>query len=171
MDINAKKIFFSLVLPLAEDEQQRSSISPLITITQAAHESAWGTSELTTKANNLFGFTGEKWESEGKPIIKLPTEEWLHGSIDTTSGVTIPGKWITVERPFRSYGSWAESIRDWAALMQKPIYEKAFEAAKSGDLTGFSIEVSMAGYATDPNYSSALIGVGNIVKDLFEGIA
>lgn len=34
-------------------------IDPLITMTQAALESGWGTSGLTKKANNLYGFTGD----------------------------------------------------------------------------------------------------------------
>lgn len=136
--------FIALMLPIARDEEGRSGIRRLITITQAAHESAWGLSGLTVKANNLFGFTGESWEAAGKKVIKLPTVEY------------ITGQKKTVLRPFRAYGSWAESVRDWATLMQFPRYNKALIAARAGDINLFATEVAAAGYATDPHYAGEL---------------
>jgi flagellum-specific peptidoglycan hydrolase FlgJ len=146
--------FINTIYPLAQDEESRSGIHPLITITQAAHESNWGNSGLTRKANNLFGFTGDSWAAEGKPVIKLPTSEFVHD------------QWITIERPFRAYGSWSESIRDWASLMQRPRYVKALDAAKRGDIVDFATEVATAGYATDPKYAEALISVAKFVQSI-----
>ena len=143
--------FVALMFPIAQDEEKRSGIKPLITITQAAHESAWGTSGLTQKANNLFGFTGESWESAGKPVIKLPTDEYIGGVRKT------------VLRPFRAYGSWAESVRDWANLMQFPRYIDALAAARAGLVVAFAQRVAAAGYATDPHYADALINVAQAV--------
>lgn len=158
--------FVTDMLQIAEDEQGRSGIKTLITIAQAAHESGWGQSGLTEKANNLFGFTGDSWEAEGKPVIRMPTEEWVEGSVNGTTGLSIPGHWITVQRPFRAYSSWAESVRDWASLMQANRYALAFACARAGDMTGFAKAVFAAGYATDPNYAAALTSVGASVADI-----
>jgi flagellum-specific peptidoglycan hydrolase FlgJ len=153
--LDSKQIFKKNMTPIALDEQQRSGIHPDITLTQAAHESAWGQSGLTQKANNLFGFTGESWAAAGKPVITLPTKEFVNGS------------WVTVNRPFRSYGSWAESVRDWANLIStSPRYKTAYLLAKSGNVPAFAQAVASAGYATDPNYSSALQSVYQTVKNI-----
>lgn len=149
--MNDRLIFITNILPIAQDEEGRSGIKPLITITQAAHESNWGKSQLTKEANNLFGFTGDSWAAEGKPVIKLPTKEYVHD------------QWITIDRPFRAYKSWAESVRDWASLMQRPRYQDAYKAAQLGDLPLFAQKVSAAGYATDPHYGENLIAISKLV--------
>lgn len=154
------------MLQIAADEEGRSGIKSLITIAQAAHESGWGQSGLTQKANNLFGFTGDSWEAEGKPVIRMPTDEWVEGTVNNTTGMSVPGRWITVPRPFRAYSSWAESVRDWASLMQANRYAAAFACARAGDMPGFAKAVFAAGYATDPNYAAELTMVGGIVSDL-----
>lgn len=146
--------FRDLITPLAQDESIRSGIHPLITISQAAHESAWGTSVLTQKANNLFGLTGDSWEKIGKPIIKMQTDEYINGLRKS------------MLRPFRAYTSWAESIRDWSTLLHQPHYKLALAAAQKGDITAFATEVSKAGYATDPSYTPKLIQVASAVRAL-----
>lgn len=151
VDIMAQKNFIEKMWPIADDEFKRSNIFPHVTITQSAHESDWGLSFLTVKANNLFGFTGELWEKQGKPVLTLPTREFVNG------------KWITVNRPFRAYESWAASVRDWASLMQRSRYVDAVAFAKTGDVPNFAKAVAAAGYATDPTYASKL-------AQLYEGI-
>ena len=153
--LDARSDFKLKMLPIARDEQSRSGIHPDVTITQAAHESGWGQSGLTLKANNLFGFTGEAWEAAGKPVIKLPTKEY------------VKGKWITVNRPFRAYSSWAESVRDWGHLIStKPRYQDAYALAKQGDVKAFAVAVQKAGYATDPAYANSLAAVFDRVKSI-----
>jgi len=163
--------FVADLAQIAADEEGRSGIKPIITISQAAHESGWGQSGLAKKANNLFGFTGEAWELDGKPVISLPTEEWIEGSVNNTTGVSVPGHWITIQRPFRSYASWEESVRDWSNLMHKNRYAAALERAREGDIGGFAFAVYKAGYATDPHYAAALISVGVTVARLLATIA
>ncbi len=162
--------FVSDMIHVAADEEGRSGIKSLITISQAAHESGWGGSKLTEKANNLFGFTGEGWEQEGKPVVRMPTDEWIEGSLNNTTGLTVPGRWVTVQRPFRAYSSWAESVRDWSNLMHANRYAAAFARARDGDLPGFAREVHAAGYATDPHYASALTAVGVTVQQVLKQI-
>ncbi len=146
-----KSKFIDDMMPVSLEEAFHSNIKPLITITQAAHESGWGASELTKQANNLFGFTGESWEVAGRPIIKLPTKEFVKGG------------WVTMLRPFRAYASWNESVRDWSNLMRFPRYKLALIAATKGDIKEFAKQIAAGGYATDPNYAHALIGVSKEV--------
>lgn len=117
-------------------------------ITQAAHESAWGTSSLAAKYNNLFGFTEGGWKKAGRPTVDLPTTEW------------IGGKATKLTRAFRTYGSWGESLEDWARLlMAYPRYAPAVKAMEAGDPQGFFDAMQKSGYATDPGYGQKLAGV------------
>ncbi len=51
--------FITTMTPIAAQIQAQYGIDPLIVMTQAALESGWGTSGLTVKANNLYGYTGD----------------------------------------------------------------------------------------------------------------
>ena len=119
-----------------------------IIITQAAHESGWGTSQLAAKYNNLFGFTEGGWQAAGKPVVDLPTTEWL------------AGKATKVSRYFRVYDTWEDSLRDWARLITSyPRYAPAVKAIAQGDMRAFSEAMQKAGYATDPTYGAKLARV------------
>lgn len=122
-------------------------------LTQAAHESAYGLSGLAQKAYNFFGFTGESWKKQGKPVVTMPTREFLNG------------KWVALDRPFRAYGGADESMRDYARLLlSKPRYAAAVAAARRGDVAGTFDALGKSGYATDPNYGGKLAGVYQAVK-------
>ena len=54
-----QKEFKDKILPIAVSIHTITKIVPIITMTQAAHESNWGSSGLTDKANNLFGYTAD----------------------------------------------------------------------------------------------------------------
>lgn len=136
--------------------QFETGIKAIVPITQAAHESRWGESELTTKANNLFGLTGDTWAELKKPVVYMKTREH------------IKGKWIDVRRPFRAYPSWEASLRDWARLMQLPLYAHALMWAKEGNVGAFATAVAAAGYATDPDYAAKLKGVAERVAPLLK---
>lgn len=159
-NLQIKKSFIEKMWPIADEEFIRSGIYPHITIVQSAHESGWGLSGLTMKANNLFGFTGESWEKEGKPVIRLPTKEYINK------------EWVTVQRPFRAYASWADSIQDWSALMHKQRYAMALESALRGEMAFFSKWVAEAGYATDPRYGDKLMelyaGITNLLPPIHD---
>jgi flagellar protein FlgJ len=146
----SKAEFFTLLRPVALAVERETGIKADLGMVQAALESAYGTSGLTQKARNLFGFTAELgtyWRTQGKAFVEMPTTEY---------GV---GGNVKLTRPFRSYTSWDESYRDWARLMQTPNYAKALPLAKAGNLKGFAAALQAAGYATDPAYASKLEGV------------
>lgn len=50
--------FISKVAPAAVEDMRKHRVPASLTIAQAILESGWGTSELATKANNLFGIKG-----------------------------------------------------------------------------------------------------------------
>jgi flagellar protein FlgJ len=117
-------------------------------ITQAAHESGVGLSKLTELGNNLFGFTGESWAKQGKPVIRFPTREFINGA------------WVTVQRPFRRYANWTDSMRDYARLLTtQPRYAEVVRQARAGNIPGTFAALGRSGYATDPTYGDKLAGV------------
>lgn len=137
----------------AKAVSQEYNLPIWLILTQAAHESAFGLSGLTLKANNLFGFTGEGWKKEGKPVVEMPTTEWKDGKPYKTT------------RPFRAYPTWADSMRDYARLLTvQPRYKAVVEAARKGDIVGAFQALGRSGYATDPSYGEKLSGVYSGLK-------
>jgi len=118
-------------------------------ITQAAHESNWGRSELTINANNLFGFkTASAWENAKKPFVTMPTREF------------IGGKWVDVRANFRRYATWEESVLDLARLLTTyPRYSAVVDALKRGDSKAAFQGLQTGGYATDNQYAVKLAKV------------
>ena len=142
--------FFTQLRPVALAVERETGIKSDLGMTQAAHESAYGTSQLATSAYNIFGFTAEigtYWRSQGRPIYSVKTREFKAGLA------------YELVRPFRAYASWEESYRDWARLMQTPAYAHALLALRAGNLKAFSSALQITGYATDPNYATKLEGV------------
>lgn len=167
------KDFVTAMLPVAAQIKAEFGIAPIITITQAAHESNWGLSELTKSANNLYGFTANKDYVAAKlPTVWRKTNEHSTQPPEKITYWSIPGDvvekkpdgkggtWLVVQRPFKSYDGWLSSARDWAQLMKKSRYALALNAAVNGDLVGFAREVAKAGYATDPSYPEKIVKTG-----------
>lgn len=127
-------------------------IRPVITTSQAALESNYGTSGLTRQANNLFGIkAGSTWTGN---IYTAETKEYILG---------IP---YTTHADFRRYSSWLESCTDWARLLvMYGRYEESLRAAQEGDIEKFAYEIAKSGYATDPNYKNALLTKYRAVKE------
>jgi peptidoglycan hydrolase-like protein with peptidoglycan-binding domain len=117
-------------------------ILPSITVAQAILESAWGNSELTRRANNLFGVKAfSDWE--GKKIT-LETTEYYNGE-----------KQI-VYADFRAYNSLNESIEDHSKLLSYSRYKPLRECENYKDA---SQRIYECGYATDPKYPEKLIRI------------
>lgn len=139
------KTYTEILLPIAKYIQVKYGIKPEITITQSALESKYGNSGLTQKANNLFGITGDTWRKLGKPVINMPSTEYV-------LGVPIP-----TNRWFRMYDSWNSSTEDWAKMISTlNIYGNAYYHAKKGNIKQFADEMQRVGYATYPKYSQAI---------------
>ena len=152
----AQKRFIEKIGSLAHADMQSTGVLASVTIAQAIIESAWGTSTLAKNANNLFGMkatlSSTTWESawDGKTYA-VNTQEYLNGA------------YKTIKADFRKYPDIAASVADHSAyltgakltsgslrydgLVGCKDYKKAATIIKKG------------GYATAPNYVSALVDV------------
>ena len=152
-------VFISKLAPVAKAVEVETGIDHICGMAQACHESNAGQSELSNPpGNNLFGFTAEGtyWITDGKPVVKIPSVEYVNGEK------------VTVTRIFRAYPNWDESYEDWARLMQAPHYVASgtLAALKNKDRPAFAASLVVAGYATDPNYPVALMArIAQIEKE------
>ena len=89
-----KSSFIKVLVPVAQEQQRQHHVFSSITLAQAALESDWGRSELSSKYNNLFGIKSNQANS-----VLLTTQEYVNG------------QWITVKARFATYDSWADSVR------------------------------------------------------------
>jgi peptidoglycan hydrolase-like protein with peptidoglycan-binding domain len=117
-------------------------ILPSLTIAQAILESGWGNSQLSVRANNLFGIKAfSNWRGDK---ITLPTTEW-YGD-----------KKQVINADFRVYDSLNKSIEDHNRLLATERYKPARECS---DYREASRKIYECGYATDPEYPEKLIRI------------
>ena len=106
------KKFIETIGNAAKRDAKINGILPSLTIAQAILESTWGTSELATEANNLFGIkVSESWD--GEVYGKLTTEY-------------IDNKKVEVFCYFKKYKSIEDSILDHNKFLQKSRYNNIF---------------------------------------------
>lgn len=122
-------------------------IYPSIQMAQAALESGWGTSQLSTKANNYFGV---KWGGSGA-YVAMPTQEYVNGH------------YITVTEKFAKYNSVRESLEGNARLLANGLswnhnyYSGAWRSKASNyKEAAYGLQGK---YATAPDYAAKLIRV------------
>ncbi|WP_163653592.1 glucosaminidase domain-containing protein [Listeria sp. PSOL-1] len=124
----------------ALESWKKYHVLPSITAAQAALESGWGTSELSTKAHNLFGIKGDY----NGQYVMMPTKEFING------------QWVTIEAKFKKYPSKNESMIDHGDFLQKPRYQNIIGET---DYKTVAKNLQADGYATDPEYASKLISI------------
>jgi flagellum-specific peptidoglycan hydrolase FlgJ len=150
--------------PHAEASEARNRVPWLVTLGQAALESAWGKS---TCGNNMFGIKATPKVPEWQR--KLCTTREVH----TTNTVRYPEVTSVTPRPdgkfdyvvkdwFRAFASPTESFDAHGQVLQARRYAKAFD--HTDDAYAFAREVAAGGYATAPNYASALTGVMKLLE-------
>ena len=114
-------------------------------IGQAGHETGWGRSEIKnadgSTSFNLFGIkAGPGWTGK---TANVTTTEYINGE---------PKK---VVAKFRAYGSYEESFKDYAKLInESPRYAQA--KTQTGSAYAYASGLQQAGYATDPQYAAKL---------------
>ena len=137
----SKSVFLSNIKQGALNSWTKYKVLPSLVAAQAALESGWGGSGLTSKANNLFGMkAGSAWT--GSTLV-LPTAEFING------------KWITVNAVWRKYGSWSASIEDHGKLIAS--LSRYSKVVGETDYATACRAIKAAGYATDPDYPAKLI--------------
>ncbi|WP_424349384.1 glycoside hydrolase family 73 protein [Latilactobacillus sp. 5-91] len=134
-------IFFNSIKQGAVDTWKKHNFLPSVTAAQAAIESGWGTSGLTTAANNLFGIKGRY---NGQYIV-FPTQEWVNGH------------YVTINAEFRKYPNWATSVEDHGNFFTDN--ERYHNLLGVKDYKQVAKLVQQDGYATDPNYAATIIRV------------
>jgi len=144
------KDFVDKLWPHAVEAGKELGIPPRFLLGQAALESGWGKRAIRGQDGqdslNLFGIkAGAKWGGE---VAAAATTEYVKG---------VPQ---TKREEFRAYGSYAESFRDYAAMLKSnPRYQGVL--GQDADAAGFARAMQQAGYATDPMYASKLARVVN----------
>jgi flagellum-specific peptidoglycan hydrolase FlgJ len=132
-----KRTFISRVgNPAIKIYLKNRQVLPSVVIAQAILESQFGTSELSTSANNLFGIKGSY---HGQSVQFYTTE-------------VENGKSIKVLAQFRKYPSLAASIADHNQLVSAKFI-------KSKNILSYRQSTRLLqenGYATDPHYASKL---------------
>ena len=137
----AQRAFIALVAPGAVAAERRYGVPAAVTIAQAIDESGWGQSELATADNNLFGIKGSG--PAGSDV--RPTQEYENGT------------WVTIDAPFRVYGSVAQSVEDHGRLLAtSAAYRQAMASRHQPD----AFATALTGvYATNPGYGQDLIAL------------
>ncbi|TQR29377.1 glucosaminidase domain-containing protein [Brevibacillus brevis] len=133
----SQQAFIEKIAHIAQEEMKRSGVPASLTIAQAILESGWGTSELATKANNLFGIKGT---GPAGIYRKVSPEYVVDQKIEKLSD-------------FRKYNNWLESVQDHTAKLLEPKYARVLGASYRAACQA----VQDAGYATDPHYAQELI--------------
>ena len=138
--------FINALLPAANDVQRRYNILVSISLAQAILESNWGTSQLSSQYNNLYGVKA----SGNQPSVNLSTQEFVNG------------QFITITGRFRVYNSWSESVESHALLLVNgtdwnPNQYK--DVIDSDNYVAAAKGLQVDGYATDPTYRNKIIEI------------
>lgn len=109
---------------------------------QAALESGYGASSLTSDHNNFFGIKADS--SWNGAVVEMETQE-----VEGGQTITINGKfrsYPTIEAGWADYGRFINENSRYAEALKHP-----------NDPRAYIREVHKAGYATDPNYTDKII--------------
>jgi len=120
---------------------------------QAAIESGWGKHVITMPdGSSSYNFFGIK-----------ATNDWKGQCVDVITSEYVDGLPQKTSSRFRAYASEAEAFSDYASFLNNnPRYQQVI--ANSNNPLTFAHELSVAGYATDPAYTSKLINVINKIQ-------
>jgi flagellum-specific peptidoglycan hydrolase FlgJ len=148
-----KQEFINNYWDAAKEACAGTPIFPILALAEAAIESAWGISYLTSEANNFFGMKStESWEASGGKFVVKPTHE------------VVDGETITVQAKFRSYDTPADCFRNYVHFVTQPGYVAlgVTEATTPED----QIKCIAQKYATDPEYSAKVTATMHGLRQL-----
>lgn len=158
--------FLKTLYPFAKLTQDKTGISALAILAQAAVESAWG---KVAPGNMFFGVKDTDGINGNEQL--LTTTEYSKSAnakfpriLKVTPVIRNGQKWFkyTIQDYFRKYKTPEESFTDHATFFLKN--KRYAEALKvKSDPYQFIDAIAKAGYATDPDYAKTL---KTIAKDL-----
>lgn len=103
MEANSKAVdFINTISPMAVIIAEKEGVYPSVMIAQAGLESAWGSSALAVKHNNLMGTKGSY---QGNNVTMTTNEESA-------------GEEIQIKAGFSVYNSWADSLSHYGKIMR-----------------------------------------------------
>ena len=121
---------------------------PMVTVAQAALESDWGQSKLSTEANNFFGIKAHK----------------PHEQIQMITAESEKGNTVVIRAEFAKYLSMLDCFRCRDGILSRgAIYASARH--KLPDEAAFIVEIAKH-WATDPNYAEKVSAVLTEVKGI-----
>jgi flagellum-specific peptidoglycan hydrolase FlgJ len=124
---------------------------PKILLAQSAQEVGWGKRTIKDKdgtdSNNMFNIKADKsWHG---PTVTKRALEYKNG------------KPYYSDQKFRAYGSPEESFSDYANFLKTNPRYNSITKTPTKDASQYFGRLKQAGYATAPNYASALTGIYN----------
>lgn len=148
--------FLDIICPAASEKMATSGILASLTIAQAIHESAWGTSGLAVNYNNLFGMKAYKASWDGPVYCRGAKSKRVYSNFN--EAISILGDTLYKEYYndfFRVYDSWAESLAGYHSLLNNNA-----RYANIRGLTDYELAcryIVEDGYCDDPSYTDKLL--------------
>ncbi|HHI94392.1 MAG TPA: flagellar assembly peptidoglycan hydrolase FlgJ [Gammaproteobacteria bacterium] len=156
---NTPQEFVQQLWPHAKAASEKLGVAPEVILAQAALETGWG-KKINQHASgessyNLFNIKADgRWQGES---VSVATLEFRQGVA------------MRETARFRAYASYEESFADFVSFIKNsPRYQPALAVA--GDARSFTRELSVAGYATDPEYANKIMGIatGKLLQNALE---
>ena len=155
--IKTPQEFIQRFIPYAKQAAADLGVDPKLLLAQAALETGWGSAVVRhqdgSTSHNLFGIKADdRWSGER---VGVTTLEYTDGVQEKRHA------------NFRSYSNFQESFDDFVDFLKNnPRYEQAL--TKVGNASKFIKALQDAGYATDPDYATKVIGIYN--RDELAGV-
>jgi flagellum-specific peptidoglycan hydrolase FlgJ len=148
---NPQQQFIADIYPAAKKIAEESGASLDLILAQTAQETGWGQKTLEG-TNNLFNVKADaSWHGKTKEFT-VPEYDENHQNMHMS------------KEKFRVYESYEDALRDRQKFLEdQPRYAKAglFKEGTKGNLEKEAEVLEKAGYATGPNYASAIIKVAH----------
>jgi hypothetical protein len=139
--------FINVAGPAAQVVMAEYQVPASVGAAQAALESDWGRSKLSTNDKNYFGLKCASPTNPGP--IATGCHKWPTTECTPTCH--------QVDGYFRVFASMTDSFRDYGRLLRSnPVYAPAFQYTNNPDQ--FAREIAKH-YATDPDYASKIISL------------
>lgn len=163
------KDFVNTYLPYAKETEQKTGISAIAILAQAAVESGWGTA---APGNMFFGVKVAPGATPANEQLLTTTEYSRRADLKfpvvlSVTPVVMNGVKMfkyKVKDYFRKYATPEESFTDHASFFLNNSRYTAALAVKQ-DPVAFINAIAKAGYATDPNYAKTLDTVVKMIEE------
>jgi peptidoglycan hydrolase FlgJ len=149
-NFQSPKDFINTMRPYAEDAAEKLGVPANILLAQSALETGWGNKVVQhsngQNSHNLFGIKADtRWQGE---YVNVSSLEYTDGKARREFS------------NFRVYESYKQSFEDYVDFIKThDRYRAALQ--NSGDGETYIKTLQDAGYATDPQYASKVIGIVN----------